>query len=64
MEFRHDLRGELSKTKIYRFASIRHFRLRAGSGEGKQVNLKVQPDAAKDLNAAARNVTMSFLRCA
>jgi len=64
MKFRHDLRSELSKTKIYRFAPIRHCRLRAGTGERKQVSLKVQPDAAKDLNAAARNVTLACLRCA
>ena len=41
MKFCHNLRGELRKTKIYRFASIRHLRLRAGSGERKQVGLKV-----------------------
>ena len=41
MKFRHDVRGELSKTKIYLLASIRHFRLCAGTGERNQVSLKV-----------------------
>src|SRR6266487_766931 len=52
MKFRHTLRGELRQIKIYRFASIRHLRLRAGSVERKQVGLKVEPHASEDLNGA------------